>query len=182
MSSAVKANPVAPMTKPVKPPKKRKAKSLDKAKARAGWFFVAPFVFIFFLVYVPVIIESVTYSFSRMYQGEHGYLLENIGWQNYKDALFTDAGFVPVLTGGLQQLVLEVPAIVVFSLFMAVLLNQKMVGRTLFRAIFFIPVILSTGLIDNIDMNNSFADYAEGGSVQGGAMDATTEDIEKMFK
>ena len=175
MSSAVKANPVAPMTKPVKPPKKRKAKSLDKAKARAGWFFVAPFVFIFFLVYVPVIIESVTYSFSRMYQGEHGYLLENIGWQNYKDALFTDAGFVPVLTGGLQQLVLEVPAIVVFSLFMAVLLNQKMVGRTLFRAIFFIPVILSTGLIDNIDMNNSFADYAEGGSVQGGAMDATTE-------
>ena len=48
---------------------------------------------------------------------------------------------------------------------MAVLLNQKMVGRTLFRAIFFIPVILSTGLIDDIDMNNTFANYAEGGEV-----------------
>ena len=36
--------PKAPMTKPVKPPKKRKAKSLDKAKARSGWFFFAPFV------------------------------------------------------------------------------------------------------------------------------------------
>ena len=67
MNSAVKANPVAPMTKPVKAPKKRKAKSLDKAKARAGWFFVAPFVLIFVLIYVPVIIESITYSFSRMY-------------------------------------------------------------------------------------------------------------------
>jgi hypothetical protein len=48
---------------------------------------------------------------------------------------------------------------------MAVLLNQKMVGRTLFRAIFFIPVILSTGLIDDIDMSNSFADYASGATV-----------------
>ena len=171
MNSAVKANPVAPMTKPVKAPKKRKAKSLDKAKARAGWFFVAPFVLIFVLIYVPVIIESITYSFSRMYTGEHGYILENVGWQNYNDAIFVDPGFVSRLTGGIQQLVLEVPAIVVFSLFMAVLLNQKMVGRTLFRAIFFIPVILSTGLIDNIDMNNSFADYAEGGNVAAGAVE-----------
>ena len=168
MNSAVKNNPAAPMTKPVKPPKKRKAKSLDKAKARAGWFFVAPFVLIFFLVYVPVIVDSIRYSFSTIYPlAGGGFVLDNVGWQNYSDALFVDPRFVSTLTGGIKQLVLEVPAIVVFSLFMAVLLNQKMVGRTLFRAIFFIPVILSTGLIDNIDMNNSFADYAEGGAVGG---------------
>ena len=145
-------------------PKKRRAKSLDKAKARAGWLFVAPFVLIFFLVYVPVIIDSIRYSFSTIYPlSGGGFMLDYVGFQNYSDAIFKDAHFVTTLTGGLRQLVLEVPAIIVFSLFMAVLLNQKMVGRTLFRAIFFIPVILSTGLIDDIDLNNSFASYAEGG-------------------
>ena len=144
--------------------KKRKAKSLDKAKARAGWLFVAPFVLIFFLVYIPVIVDSIRYSFSTIYPlSGGGFMLDYVGFQNYSDAIFKDAHFVTTLTGGLRQLVLEVPAIIVFSLFMAVLLNQKMVGRTLFRAIFFIPVILSTGLIDDIDLNNSFASYAEGG-------------------
>ncbi len=158
----------APKTKPVKPPKKRKAKSLDKAKARSGWFFVAPFVLIFFLIYVPVIVDSVKYSFHTIYPlSGGGFVLDYVGWENYYNALFVDPNFVTTLTGGIKQLVLEVPAIVVFSLFMAVLLNQKMVGRTLFRAIFFIPVILSTGLIDDIDAANSFAQYAEGGSVAG---------------
>ena len=161
--------PKAPMTKPVKPPKKRKAKSLDKAKARSGWFFVAPFVLIFFLIYVPVISDSIKYSFHTIYPlSGGGFVLDYVGWENYYNALFVDPNFVTTLTGGIKQLVLEVPAIVVFSLFMAVLLNQKMVGRTLFRAIFFIPVILSTGLIDDIDAANSFAQYAEGGSVGAG--------------
>jgi ABC-type sugar transport system permease subunit len=165
MNQAVVKNNNAPLTPPVKAPKKRKARSLDRMKARAGWFFIAPFLLIFFLVYVPVIIDSITYSFNTIYPiPGGGFMLDFVGWDNYYDALFVDSRFVTVLTGGIKQLVLEVPAIVVFSLFMAVLLNQKMVGRTLFRAIFFIPVILSTGLIDDIDMQNSFAQYAEGGS------------------
>ncbi len=164
MNQAIKTKP-APL-KVTKPAKKRKAKSLDKAKAKSGWFFVAPFVLIFFFIYIPVIIDSIKYSFSTIFPlSGGGFVLDYVGWDNYYDALFVDAHFVTTLTGGLQQLILEVPAIVVFSLFMAVLLNQKMVGRTLFRAIFFIPVILSTGLIDDIDMQNSFATYAEGGSV-----------------
>ncbi len=173
MNQAVKTQKTAPMTKPVKPAKKRKPKSLDKAKARAGWFFIAPFVLVFFLIYVPVIIDSITYSFHTIYPiSGGGFVLDYVGWDNYYDALFVDASFVTTLTGGIKQLVLEVPAIVIFSLFMAVLLNQKMVGRTLFRAIFFIPVILSTGLIDDIDMSNSFADYASGGSVGAGGAEA----------
>ncbi|MBR4288108.1 MAG: sugar ABC transporter permease [Clostridia bacterium] len=167
MNQAVKVKPVTPKEKPVK---KRKARSLDKVKARSGWAFIAPFVLIFFIIYVPVIVDSIRYSFSTIYPlSGGGFILDPVGWENYSDALFVDPNFVVMLTGGIQQLVLEVPAIVVFSLFMAVLLNQKMVGRTLFRAIFFIPVILSTGLIDDIDMNNAFANYASGG-VDGGAM------------
>ena len=56
---------------------------------------------------------------------------------------------------GIRQLLLEVPAIVIFSLFLAVILNEKMVGRAAFRAILFVPVILQTGLIAEIDAANT---------------------------
>jgi ABC-type sugar transport system permease subunit len=48
-------------------------------------------------------------------------------------------------------MVVNVPLIVIFSLFLAVLLNQKFVGRTAARAIFFLPVILAFGIILSLE-------------------------------
>ena len=178
--------PVEPKTKKISP-KKRKAKSLDKKKAKAGYFFVLPFLLVFLLIYVPVIFDSIRFSFNEMINTSSGYVLTFIGWDNYSAAFFEDPLFVSTLTSGLQQLILEIPAIVIFSLFMAVLLNQKMVGRTLFRAIFFIPVILSTGLIDDIDMNSAFNSYAQEGISEealnqaGSAGLVTAMDLQGMF-
>ena len=177
----------APAAAPSPKKKHSKAASLDRKKARAGWFFVMPFVLVFFLVYVPIIYNSINYSFHTIYLlSGGGFELDPVGWKNYYDALFSDPNYVVTLTGGIQQLVLEVPAIVVFSLFMAVLLNQKMVGRTIFRAIFFIPVILSTGLIDSIDLNNAFTEYSESGVNQGNAVQGSDSimsamDLQNLF-
>ena len=55
-----------------------------------------------------------------------------------------------MLTSFAQQ-ILDIIIIIMFSLFIAVLLNQKMVGRAAFRAIFFIPVVVSAGIIAKID-------------------------------
>lgn len=154
--------------------KKRKSKSLDRKKARAGWWFVLPFALIFITVYVPIVFDSIKFSFNEIeIQKFGGYELINVGFSNYSDALFVNPDFIRNLTTGLQQLVFDIPAIVIFSLFMAILLNEKMVGRTLFRAIFFIPVILSTGIIDNIDQSNAMMDYM--GSTEG----ITTGDIDQ---
>jgi ABC-type sugar transport system permease subunit len=82
----------------------------------------------------------------------------------------------------------DIPMIILFSLFMAVLLNQKMVGRAAFRAIFFIPVILSTGLMEGIEASNILSEYmesAEGiedGSGQNSAADIVSAiDVERLF-
>ena len=159
-------------------PKKKKVASLDAKKSRAGWLFVLPFVIGFVLLYVPMLFQSVQFSFSEINiltnqgGGGGGYELEFVGWDNYSKALFNDANFVRVLTSSLKQLVLDVPAIVIFSLFMAIVLNQKMVGRAVFRAIFFIPVILTTGLIDQIDQSNAVMSYMNSGGIDTGASDA----------
>ena len=144
----------------VAPVKKKKSKSLEKSKAKSGWFFILPFALTFIAVYIPIIYDSIKFSFNhiQMLKGG-GYALEFVGWQNYSDALFVNPNFVKVLTSGIQQLIFDIPAIVIFSLFIAVLLNQKMPGRALFRAIFFIPVIISTGIIESIDASNTMLDY-----------------------
>ena len=143
---AVAPAPAPAPTAVEKKPKRRKNVSLDKKKAKAGWLFVLPFILGFVLIYLPIIKDSIVYSFSKI----TAVSTEWIGLENYKTVL-TNTNVIQTLLASLKDLVLDVPAIVIFSLFMAVMLNQKMLGRAAFRAIFFIPVILSTGLIDQIN-------------------------------
>ncbi len=162
----------------VKPAKKKKPASLDAKKARAGWLFVLPFVIGFVILYIPMLYSSIQFSFSEIeVLGKQGYALHNIGFLNYREALFTDAAFVRTLTASVKQLVLDVPAIVIFSLFMAIVLNQKMLGRAVFRAIFFIPVILTTGLIDQIDQGNAAMNYMNSGGIDTGAGGSDSEGL-----
>ncbi len=150
----------ATAAKQAAPKKMRKTASLDKKKARAGWIFVLPFLLGFVILYLPIVFDSIKYSFNEInIQTGGGYVLEYVGLKNYQEAIFVDASFVRTLTSGIQQLIFDIPAIVIFSLFMAVLLNQKMLGRAAFRAIFFVPVILSTGLVAEIDAGNQLLDY-----------------------
>ncbi len=187
MSEKVVNNPA-----PTKP-KKKKTNSLDVQKSRMGWLFISPFLVGLVLIYLPMIIESIRFSFSDMefLAGTGGYKLTFVGWENYSYALFKDPEFVTTLGNSIKELLFNVPAIVIFSLFMAVLLNQKMRGRAIFRAIFFIPVIVSTGIIESIDLQNSLAQNMEaissaesGGLESGGSSGAeiiSAMDINKLF-
>ena len=157
-------------------PKKVKA-ALDSKKARAGWMIVLPFAIGMLIIYLPIIFDSIKFSFHQMnIVPGGGYSLTFVGWENYSDALFSDADFVKVLVSSIKQLVLDVPAIVIFALFMAIVLNQKMVGRAVFRAIFFIPVIISTGIIDSLDQNNAMYSYMSSGSIDTGSQSTSTAD------
>ena len=174
------------------PGKKRKrGASLDVRKARAGWLFILPFLIGFVLIYLPVVFDSIKYSFHeiKILVGG-GYELKWVGWKNYSDAILVDTSFVTTLVAGLKQLVLDIPSIVLFSLFVAIILNQKIAGRAAFRAIFFIPVILTTGLIADIDAGNSMNDYmsnAQGIDDGSGDESQATEivsvmDVEYLFR
>ena len=107
--------------------KKRKIASLDRRKARAGWIFVLPFVLGFVLIYLPMVVDSIKYSFYNinLLKGG-GFELVPVGWTHYSNALLDDPDFTQILVTGLLDMVFDIPMILIFSLFMAVLLNQKM--------------------------------------------------------
>ena len=156
------------MNKPLTIPKKKRAASLDARKARSGYMFVAPFIIGIILIYLPILLDSVWFSFSRLngnnfVDGVSVPVFESVGLEHYKFALLENDDFVTKLFEGVQQLIFEVPAVIIFSLFIAVVLNQKMLGRAVFRAIFFVPVIISTGIMETINHSDSMSTEMEGG-------------------
>ncbi len=155
------------MTNDVKlnaPKRRRKIASLDRRKARAGWFFVLPFLIGFVLIYLPMVLQSLQISFSQIVFGKEGaYSIVWVGFHNYRNAIQVDPEFTQILLKGLGSLAIDIPAILIFSLFMAIMLNQKMVGRAVFRSIFFIPVVLSTGIMESISALDVLTDYMESG-------------------
>ncbi len=169
------------------PKKRRRAVSLDKKKARTGYWFVLPFIIGLLIVYLPMIFQSINYSFHELRNIQGGGVeLIPVGFANYQEALFSDPEYVQTLTSGIRQILFDIPAIVIFSLFMAILLNQDMAGRGLFRAIFFIPVIISTGLMSDIDAQN-ILQQTSGQSIDTGtgtnsvAQIVNVMDVERLF-
>ena len=169
--------------------KTKQAASLEKKKARAGWIFVLPFVLGFVIVYFPIVFESIRSSLFYTSKVDGQFIQTFNYFQSYYEAFFNakTGEFAQTLFSGIGEIVLDIPMILLFSLFMAVLLNQKMVGRAAFRAIFFVPVILSTGIMDAIDasavldtMSNADGiDDGSGGSTAGQVVDAM--DMQKLF-
>ncbi len=169
--------------KTVKAPKKRKIASLDKRKARVGWVFVLPFLIGFVFVYLPMLFDSFKLAFSDMITLTGGGVeFTFVGFDNFQYAIFKDVGFVQTLVSGLGELALEVPAILLFSLFMAILLNQKMIGRAAFRAIFFLPVVLATGIMESIEAGNVLGDMMGSGEGMddGSGTSASTEIVSAL--
>jgi len=110
-----------------------------------GWLFVSPWI-IGFLIFTAVpLFYSLYLSFQKVKITTSGVQTTFVKFENYKYAFGVDATFVDHLTSYLKELVISVPIIIVFSLIIALLLNQKVKFRGMFRTIFFLPVIISSG-------------------------------------
>ena len=125
--------------------------------AISGYMFIAPFVigFIAFMAY-PF------YQAVRMVFSEVNLDLENstfhwewTGLANINRAFNIDPDFRWAIVETLAGMAFLVPAVLIFSLFVAMLLNRKFVGRAFVRAVFFLPVILASGVLVGIETNNS---------------------------
>ena len=166
--------------------KKRRKVSLDSRKARAGYMFVMPFILGVVLIYLPILLDSIWFSMSKEVRNPNDIFsvsYEFVGMKYYKEAFSTPA-FTTALVSGIQQLIFEVPAVIIFSLFIAVVLNQKMLGRAAFRAIFFLPVIVSTGIMETINIRDNMAQSAQSiddGTGGGGMEIISALDMQVLF-
>ncbi len=136
--------------------KKKKQKNLARGNAIAGYLFITPFIIGFLLFLLYPMCQSLYMSFCQVSPTPgHGFTFTWAGVEHYNYIFRIDPKYTQYLLDELQKMALRVPAILIFSFFMAMLLNQEFKGRTFVRAVYFLPVILSSGVMVGLETNNS---------------------------
>ncbi|MBE5809488.1 MAG: sugar ABC transporter permease [Clostridiales bacterium] len=138
-------------------------RTMRARNARIGTWFILPFIIGFLVFMCRPLVESFIFSFNdvQLIPGQ-GYAKTFVGISNYKHAFLSDPEFNTLLVEEIGQMVINTIATLVMSFVVAVILNQEFKGRVLCRAIFFLPVILSSGVLPGIEHQNEFYDMMAG--------------------
>lgn len=135
---------------------KRKWLSLQQKDSLAGYLFLLPWLLGLVFFFVRPFIELIWYSLNKVTFTSEGTLSTTFSaLKNYNRLFFEDSEFIPLFFESLTKILSDVVFITFFSIFVALILNKKFFGRTLVRAIFFLPVIIASGVVIEILNNES---------------------------
>lgn len=122
-----------------------------------GTIFFLPWLIGFCAITAYPLIYSLVICFNQVQIRPGAIELEYIGWEYFRQAFGVDTEFPTKLIGSVSSIVMGTPLVVVFSLVIALLLNGKFKGRTVYRIIFFLPVIIMSGPVMSELMTESSA-------------------------
>ncbi len=135
----------------IKAPKKSGLKGHERQKRFWAAVFLAPWVIGFLMFFLVPFIRSLYFSFFTLEPTPEGIITTFTGFENYIYALnehvIGNTSFRVELINTTMDALINIPVLLIFSLFIAVMLNMKFRGRALVRAIFFIPVILNSAAV-----------------------------------
>ncbi len=134
--------------------KKRRIGLMGK-RAVYGYLFILPFIIGFIFFMVKPLCQSFMMAISEVTISTEGFNLSLNHFANFKRAFLVDTEFKQMLITGIGSMVVRSIATVVFSFFVALLLTQNFKGRTLARSVFFLAVILSSGVLVGLENNNA---------------------------
>ena len=136
-----------------------------------GRMFILPWEIGFVLFFLQPLVQSLTFVFTEVDTVavfESGVFVTKWNkFENIRYFLFDDSTYVDDLVGTITSFIYTIPLIVALSLIVGVLLNQKFKGRIVFRSIFFLPVIIATGVVMTYLAGDNTAQEMRGGSNNG---------------
>ena len=111
-----------------------------------GYGFISIWLFGFiFLTMIPLF-QSLMFSFNRItIVGGEGIRLALVGFANYINLFTTDLTFLSRIQDFVLEIIIFVPVMNILAIMIAMLLNRQFKFRGFFRAIFFLPVIITSG-------------------------------------
>ena len=115
-----------------------------------GLLFCAPWIIGFLIFTLYPLIQTIIFSFSNVNLTTEGFQSVFVGWNNYVNIFTSDTDFILALKNYLVTMVVYVPLVTIFSLGLAMLLNSNVRGKGFFRVIFFFPVIITSGPVMKI--------------------------------
>lgn len=128
--------------------KVKKTKSrLLRRQHRAGYIFVFPWIIGFLIFFLQPLLESFWYTLNDVVMGTGGLETTFVGLANFRYLILEDSSFLTNLWTVTLDMVKQVCICSILSLFVAVILVQNFRGRTVYRAIFFLPIIMTSGVV-----------------------------------
>lgn len=155
--------------------------SFEKRRRYLAMLFVLPWFIGFLLFFVAPLATSLRFSFSELKITGGGYELIGKGFDNFTFIFTVHQNFTRLLLEAALDMIINVPLIVIFSLFLATLLNQKFRGRAIARAVFFLPVILASSVMASIENSSYMAELMAGESGPGVMQVLQSLDLEQMM-
>ncbi len=144
----------------------KRMSGIARRRAWTGRLFVLPFTLGFIFLFLYPSLESLRYSFSDVSFANGIFSVSWLGVDHYVFAFTRDSQFPVLLADTFKNMALQVPVILLFSLFIAMILNQKFHGRMLARAVFFLPVIVTSGIIISLLNEDIFNQTIQTGNQQ----------------
>lgn len=141
---------------------KRKPFTFEQKKQNLAIIFIVPWFIGFLFFFVNPLVTSLQFSFNKLDVTNNGYTLTGVGLENFKYAFTVHGTFNRLITEAAIDMIINVPLIIIFSLFLATLLNQKFRGRAFARAVFFLPVILASNIIADIESTSMMTSLMSG--------------------
>lgn len=130
--------------------RKKKLRGVEALKRRDGLLFVTPWMIGIAMFFIVPLFQSIQYTFSDVSITTEGVQTKFTGLDNYRHIFIVDPRYVNQLRDSLIAFLYTLPLILIVSLILALMLNQKFRGRLFFRALFFLPVIIATGNVMKI--------------------------------
>ena len=127
-----------------------KPMSYERRRRWNGYLFVAPWLvgaLFFFLIPLG---QSILYSISELKLAPGGVDIKIVGFERYRYFFLEDIDGTTLLRDSLQEVGLQTLYVTILSVVVAVILNQRFRGRLFMRAVFFLPVIVTSGLVMSI--------------------------------
>ncbi len=147
----------------------KRSRTLVRRHDNFGFVFLIPWIIGFAVFFMYPFLRSVLLSLQKVnFLNGGGFSTNFVGFENYITALTRDEKFLPLVAGSVLDLFVDVPVCLVFSFFVAVLLREKFHGNSIAKAVFFLPVILGTGVFLSVQTSTA--------AVSGMALDATMEE------
>ena len=136
--------------------------SLSTRKALQGFLFTLPCVIGIALFFFWPMLKSLYTSFSYTDMQNQTYTQTFIGIENYRQAINVDPEFRQKLATSIIGMVTTVPLVMIFSFFIATVLNRKFKGRSIARMILFLPVIIYSAAMTKLDSSDILQVYMGG--------------------
>lgn len=126
---------------------KNKKGGLERLQKKYAYIFMAPWIFGIIVFFIWPLISSIIYVFSDVSIEPGKVVVDFVGLKNLKYLIYTDPGFTSRLGRSIGQMFYSLPLITAFSLIIAVMLNRKFAGRTIFRTLFFLPILITSSAV-----------------------------------